>query len=262
MSELTFANLYLFRSAHDYRLTLVGDAVVVLGKGYGGGPDYLLPPLNGDRTGAALRLLADGLTLYADDSFTASLPQERLLCVEDRDSADYLYLRSELAELPGNRFHKKKNRINYFLSRHPSVIEPWSPDHREGCYALIDLWLKVRGGMESTSLLQETEATREALELAPELGLEGPVVLTEEEVTAFALGERLNRATSVLHFEKGNPFMEGVYQLADQEFSRLFFTDCDFVNREQDLGEPGLRESKLSYHPTELVKKFVSLASR
>src|SRR4051794_21732323 len=63
ISELTFANLFLFRKVHDYCLTLVGDAVVVLGCGY----DccrYFLPPLSGDRDGAARELIDQGLTLY------------------------------------------------------------------------------------------------------------------------------------------------------------------------------------------------------
>jgi hypothetical protein len=92
--------------------------------------------------------------------------------------------------------------------------------------------------------------------MAVNLGLEGVVVLVEGKVKAFALGEKLNSETSVCHFEKGDPFLEGIYQLIDREFNRLLFTDCTFVNREQDLGIMNLRGSKLSYHPVELVKKF------
>src|SRR5512137_2579739 len=67
VSELTFAGLYLFRAAHDYRLSRVGDALVVLGQGYGGEP-YFLPPLGGDVAGALVVLLAAGLTLYGADA--------------------------------------------------------------------------------------------------------------------------------------------------------------------------------------------------
>ena len=82
------------------------------------------------------------------------------------------------------------------------------------------------------------------------------MALVEGEVKGFVLGERLNRETSVCHFEKADPFLDGLYQLIDREFNRLLFTDCTYANREQDLGEPNLRESKLSYHPVELVRKF------
>lgn len=257
VSELTFANLYLFREAHAYRLTLVGDSPVVLGKGYGG-EGYFLPPLGGDVAGA-LRLLFDGgMPLYgADEPFVARyLAGEGVVVEEDRDAFDYLHLRQELAELPGNRFHKKKNRVNYFTARHSCSVEVYGAAHREGCLALLGEWRRVRDGVDSPSLELETRAAEEALTLAEVLGLQGVVVLVEGRVAAFALGEQLNRDTAVCHFEKGEPFMEGVTQLVDREFSRLLFTGCTYVNREQDLGEPGLRAAKLSYHPVELVKKF------
>jgi len=175
---------------------------------------------------------------------------------EDRDSFDYLYLRQELAELPGNRYHKKKNRISYFAGKHDYRIEEYGERYLEGCLRLAEEWSRVRAGMESRSLLLEAEATREALGMADQLGLAGLVVLVAGEVKAFTLGERLNRETAVCQFEKADPFLEGLYQLINREFSRLLFTDCVYVNREQDLGEPNLRESKLSYHPVELVKKY------
>ncbi len=257
ISEFTFANLYLFRTAHAYRLAMVGDAVVILGQGYDRAT-YVLPPLTGNVGEATERLLGEGLTLYgADEQFVARyLRKESLEVTEDRDGSDYLYTRAELAELPGNRYHKKKNRINYFVRRHEHVIEPYHERHREGGLRLLDEWGRVRGGMESSSLALESEANREALEMADELGLVGLVALVDGEVKAFVLGERLNRETSVCLFEKADPFLDGLYQLIDREFCRRLFTDCTYVNREQDLGEPGLREAKLSSHPVELVKKF------
>jgi hypothetical protein len=100
------------------------------------------------------------------------------------------------------------------------------------------------------------DATADALSQAVVLGLEGVVVTIEGAVRAFAVGERLNQNTAICHFEKADHFMEGLSQLVNREFARLLFTCCIYVNREQDLGEPGLRNAKLSYHPVELVKKF------
>lgn len=257
ISELTFAGLYLFRIAHDYRLTMAGDAIVVLGKGYDG-RGYFLPPLSGDVSGALSALLDARLSLYgADEQFAFRyLAGEGIRLIEDRDSFDYLYLRNDLAELPGNSFHKKKNRVNYFTSRHDHTVDLFGERHRDGCLELLEEWRRVRGGNESESLKLEAEATAEGVELASHLGLEGVVITVSGVVKAFALGERLNRDTSVCHFEKADPFMEGIAQLVDREFNRLLFADCIWVNREQDLGEPGLRSAKLSYHPVELVRKF------
>jgi uncharacterized protein len=257
VSELTFANLFLFRSPHGYRLTRVGDSTVILGKGYAGG-DYFLPPLDGDIGGALSRLFRNGLTLYGADEAFAAAWLGGAEVTEDRDNSDYLYLREALAVLPGRRFHNKKNRINYFTARHPFEVEIYRRDHLPGCLELLDEWRRVREGTEggSSSFESEVAATREGLELAGELGLQGVVVRVEGRVKGFALGERLNDETSLCHFEKGDPFMDGLYQLVDREFNRLLFTDCTYVNREQDLGEPGLRESKLSYHPIQMIRKF------
>ncbi|HEY6838290.1 MAG TPA: phosphatidylglycerol lysyltransferase domain-containing protein [Geobacteraceae bacterium] len=257
ISEFTFANLYLFRAAHSYRLTLVGDAHVVMGSGYGG-DSYFLPPLNGSIGEALHQLFGDGHSLYgADEPFVENyLRTEETEIVEDRDNFDYLYLRADMAELAGNRFHKKKNRVSYFTSRHSHEVLAYSSVHCQGCLQLLDDWWKVRSKSESRSLRLEAEATREALLLMDDLALEGLVILVSGRVKAFVFGERLNRDTSVCHFEKADPFLEGLSQLLDLEFNRRLFTDCTYVNREQDLGEPGLRNAKLSYHPVVMVRKF------
>ncbi len=256
ISELTFAGLYLFRMAHRYRVSRLGDAVVITGNGYDGAP-YFLPPLGGDRREAARRLLTDGWELYGGDEEVALLAGEPNLVIrEERNSFDYLYRKSDLAELPGNRYHKKRNRIAYFTNRHDCSVEEYRESHRSGALLLLDRWLGVHDRLGNGSLGAEALATAEGLALSQRLGLEGVVLLVGGEIRGFTLGERLNGTTALCHFQKADPFLDGIYQLLDREFNRRLFTDCAFVNREQDLGEPNLRKSKLSYHPVELVKKF------
>ena len=256
ISELTFAGIYLFRNAHNYRLTTVSDSIIILGRGYEG-PEYFLPPLGGDVAGATKIMFDERLPLYgADDQFVAGyLDNNPKEISELRDSFDYLYLREELAILPGSRFHKKKNRINYFTNRHDYVVSIFSGEHFNGCLNLLEKWRQSSRNEANNSLTMEVEATAEALVCAKVLGLEGVVVITNNCVAAFAIGERLNRDTAVCHFEKADPFTEGLYQLVNREFARLLFQECRFLNREQDLGNTGLRSAKLSYHPVELVKK-------
>jgi uncharacterized protein len=257
ISELTFANLFLFRKVHDYRLTLVGDSVVALAQGYDGSA-YFLPPFSGDRTAAALELIDARLTLYgADDTNVERFRQmEGLEVVEDRDNFDYLHIKEEMALLNGKDYHKKKNRVNYFTVRHRYSVEFLEGRHLDGALTLLDEWLRVKSSVGPSSAQGEVEGAAEALRLHKELGLSGIVVLVEGVVKGFALGECLNSSTAVCHFEKGDLFMEGLYQLLDREFNRLLFTGCTYLNREQDLGEPSLRQAKLSYRPLELVKKY------
>jgi len=258
VSELTFANLFLFRHAHHYTLTRVGDSLVVLGTGYSG-DDYFLPPLDGDVGNALKILFSKGHLLYgADEEFVATFLQgfEGLAFSEERDAFDYVYNRNDLATLSGNRYHKKKNRANYFTSRHSFTIDKYSDRYYDGTLTLLDEWYRIRSSDDNQSLELEVAAAAEGLKKAAQLGLEGVVVLLEGHVRAYALGEKMNSNTSVCHFEKADPFLDGIYQVVDQEFNRLCFVDCEFVNREQDLGESALRKSKLSYHPVELVKKY------
>lgn len=258
ISELTFANLYLFRRAHSYKLARCGNSHVILGRGYDGS-EYFLPPLDGNVAEALAILMQDGLVLYGADLEFVEIHlkgRDDVEVVEDRDAFDYLYLRKSLAELPGKLYHKKKNRINYFSARHAYLVEPFSENHVDGALTLLEQWRHVKSSIDGSSLELEVAACAEGLNLAERLGLEGVVVLVDGVVRAFALGERLNASTSVCHFEKADPFMEGLYQLVDREFNLRCFTDCTHVNREQDLGESNLRKSKLSYHPVELIRKF------
>ena len=257
VSELSFANLFLFRHIHRYLLTSFNNSLVILGCGYDGQP-YFLPPLSGERGEAARRLLDEGKTLYAaDEKFVAEhLDDSRYTHYLDRDNDDYLYLRSDLADLPGKRFHKKKNRVNYFTSRHNYTVEPFSRSHLEPAQQLLDEWERINSQDYNRLMSAEIGAAREGLELADELSLTGVVVLTERGVSAFALGEQLNDSTFVCHFEKSDPFLEGAAQLVNREFSRFLPTDYIYINREQDLGESGLRGAKNSYHPVEMIRKF------
>jgi hypothetical protein len=257
ISEYSFGNLFLFRHVHRYALSRVEGSLVIFGCGYDELP-YFLPPLDGDRGETVRFLLAAGHSLYgADERFVAEhLAGKGFIILADRDNDDYLYRQSDLAELPGNRFHKKKNRINYFAARHEFVVAPFSARHREGAQRLLDEWQRVHGDSESRSLAAEAAAAREALQFAAELGLSGVAIETGGTVAAFALGEQLNETTVVCHFEKTDPFLEGLAQLVNREFSRNQSADCISINRGQDLGESGLREAKSSYHPVSMVRKF------
>jgi hypothetical protein len=129
--------------------------LVVFGKGYAG-EEYFLPPLGGSVGDALLTLLGEGRVLYgADEGFVKEylLEMDGIDIREDRDSFDYLYLRQELADLRGNRYHKKKNRINYFTNRHPYMVEPYSEKYLNGSLLLLDEWRRVRSGIDSRHLM-------------------------------------------------------------------------------------------------------------
>ncbi len=99
-------------------------------------------------------------------------------------------------------------------------------------------------------------AISEALAHFRELGLLGGAIEVDGRFAALSIGEPLTRDTAVIHIEIVSPCCEGLAQIMNREFVRHALKDFAFINREQDLGLPGLRRAKLSYHPHHLVEKF------
>lgn len=264
LSEYSFANLFLFRRAHAYRVSRLDGMLAVVARGYGG-EVYAFPPLGPGEVEPAARavcryLEGEGVNpvlFPVPASWVAASFPESWTAAEDRDQADYVYLVEELATLPGKRFHKRKNRLAKFLREEAENYEyaELADDHVGECVDLAQGWCEVRCSATRPSTLLETEAVEEALRNRARLGLRGGVILLRGRVRAFCLGEPLNGDTFVVHFEKAEPGREGLAQLINRDFCRNALSEYRFVNREQDLGDPGLRQAKESYHPVRLVPK-------
>lgn len=102
----------------------------------------------------------------------------------------------------------------------------------------------------------EWEAVREILTNYHILNLTGGVIMIEGRVEAFTIGELLNENTAVVHIEKANPEIPGLYPMINQQFCEKSLHNITYVNREQDLGIDGLREAKLSYYPDHFEEKY------
>lgn len=266
VSEFTFTNLFLFRAAHAYRVSRRGGLLLVTARGYDGRP-YAFPPLgSGDVSESALRL-CDLLSAQHAEPVLAPVPTEmaRVLfsgagwqATEDRDQADYVYLREELATLPGRKFHKRRNRLLKFLREEAQgyCYAPLGDGHAADCLALADGWCGLRCSVERPSTFLETDAVKEALVYRGPLGLRGGVILLRGRARAFCLGEQLNAETFVVHFEKAEGNREGLAQVINRDFCLHGLEGVRYVNREQDLGDPGLRQAKEAYNPVFLVEKF------
>jgi len=80
--------------------------------------------------------------------------------------------------------------------------------------------------------------------------------VVDEKMIAYTIAEALDDTTVVIHFEKGCPNFKGVYQAINQVFLAQCCQGFQIVNREQDLGDEGLRKAKLSYNPVAFLKKY------
>jgi hypothetical protein len=171
---------------------------------------------------------------------------------EDRDNFDYIYLRTDLAELSGKKYHKKRNLVNQFMSAYPDHEEKiLSGELLPAAMEVLERWREEKGEDGDYT------AAREALELSAELNMKGSVYYIEGKPVGWCLGEALagGRMFSV-HFEKGLDEYKGIYQFINQSFASSLPAYFTWINREQDLGDEGLRQAKMTYRPSGFVRKY------
>lgn len=176
--------------------------------------------------------------------------------IEDRDNFDYVYLTENLVQLPGNRYHRKKNHVNKFVKNVQFEYRSLDNDLLCQFLELQEDWCELKDCGQDTDLLEEDRAIYEALKNHSTLGFKGGAILIDGKVEAFALGELLNDETAVIHIEKADPEIPGLYAAINQLFCANEWGGVKYVNREQDLGIEGLRKAKQSYYPDHLVEKF------
>lgn len=183
--------------------------------------------------------------------------QDRLVIEEDRDHWDYLYDINEMVELRGNRFHKKKNLLNQFIKKYDYRFKTFSPSMIEPAMAMQADWCNWRDCESSDVLSAENRSVFKVLMHWNDLvGLTGGVILVEDIIVAYTLAEKMSDESIVVHYEKGCPDYKGVYQAINQMFLESLPNNFKIVNREQDLGEEGLRQAKISYNPSGFLKKY------
>ncbi len=176
---------------------------------------------------------------------------------ETRGHWDYLYSIPELVGLAGKRFHKKRNLLNQFKKNYDYTYVPLGPDMIDMALAMQRDWCTWRDCESSESLSAENSAISRVLNCEGKLeNITGGAILIENNMVAYTVAETLIDDTLLIHFEKGNPDYKGVYQGINQMFLNKMDDKFRIVNREQDLGDEGLRKAKMSYNPVDFIKKY------
>ncbi|TVR69918.1 MAG: DUF2156 domain-containing protein [Spirochaetaceae bacterium] len=256
VSEFTFAGLYLFRRTYRYHISwLPGDKLLVAGEKEG--KSFCMLPCGFPDEDSLVRELMDrfgfvkGLGESQADTNWIRLERLGLTVQEDRDNFDYLYLKSDLAELSGRKYHKKRNHVNAFINNYQFDERPLTTANRDDALMILDHWQSRR---EDRS---DYAAAREALVLFEQLNLSGYVVYVDGDAAAYTQGEPLMKGRSfVVHFEKAIDDYRGIYQFINKAFASILPRHYIWINREQDLGDEGLRQSKMTYRPSGFVKKY------
>jgi len=251
LSEFTFANLYLFRQKHQYKLSMLPDNLPVI-SGKDADKSFFMLPFGLPDEKILSHLFSELSTMKCiTEAQKGPLAKLGYTVVEDRDNFDYLYSRKDLAGLYGRKFSKKRNMVNAFINNYSYSGKPLLDEHIPEALSILDQW---REEHDSDS---DYRAALEALEKSWELQLCGGIYYVENRPVAYSLGEELSNSTSfVIHFEKAVQGYKGLYQFINQAFAAILPNFYDTINREQDLGKEGLRHAKQSYQPSGYVKKY------
>ncbi len=270
-SECTFTNLFIWRDCYEVQWAII-DGLLIIKPGQQD-ETWVLQPY-GDYTACDLRnvfaqlddyFAAQGLPLIVraiTEPFAQMLEKEYpdMFYLEDeRDLADYMYLGDDLRELKGRKYHSKRNHLSNFRKNYPDyVYESMTAEMLEEVWMYLDTWCRQKAcsGSLDSGLHCEQKAIREALDYFEELDYKGAVIRLDGKIVAFTMGEKLNDNTVVIHVEKADGAIAGLYGAINQEFLQHEWPNVQYVNREEDTGAEGLRKAKLSYHPIELVKKY------
>lgn len=233
---------------------------------YDGRQHYSFPVGSGDPQGALDWLLAEtreeeSLLLYGITPDELALLEKaypnRLTAVPARNTFDYLYDLSDLATLPGKKYHGKRNHISWFEKNLSWSFEELTPDKLSVCRELLTTWEGENREKDPDAIDREHTAINRLFAGYEAMGLLGGLLYADGRPVAFCLGEGLNDRIFCTHTEKADGALRGAYPMINREFSRLLLEKgYTLVNREEDDGVEGLRKAKLSYYPAILLEKY------
>lgn len=270
--EYCFTTLYMWQ--HVYKTGYyIGDDFAVLVGEYEGNSFSILPLATKERLPEVIDFVIEyfkninkkvylrGITKEIIDVLNEIHPG-KFEYIEERDLFDYIYDAESLRTLAGRKNQKKRNHINYFLKEYDGRFEYKLLDKEnfDECLKLMKDWTinKEEHDNFDEGMDDELVAIKKIFNnydiLKDRVKVFG--IYIDGKLEAFSIGEFLNKNMALIHIEKANPEIRGLYPLINQQFLVKEFADVEFVNREEDLGIEGLRKAKLSYHPCRFVEKY------
>lgn len=174
----------------------------------------------------------------------------------EREWEDYFYLSEDLIELKGRKFNTQRNHINKFIRTYPEyqLVEI----NKDNINLAIDFLINFYKEYEKTSSIsiEEKNITFELFDNYFKYNMLGGMLKVDDKIIGISVGEIIND-TLFIHTEKADRNYLGVYQMLNNEFAKHYGENTTYINREEDVGDEGLRRAKLMYNPVELLKKYI-----
>lgn len=267
----SFSNIFMWSSVNEKGIARVNDYVVVKIEEENQKPTYFYPAgvgdvkpvieqMRGDAVEVGHQFLLDGVSLEnmveLDKLFPKKFKYKRM-----RDKFDYVYSLDKMISLSGKKLSAKRNHINNFKRNNQWTFEPITEENLEECWQMNKKWCRENNCDDSEDLTKEARAVRTAFNNFFELELEGGLIRANDEVIAYTIGEILNEDTYVIHIEKAFGQIQGSYAMINREFAELIKTrhpHIVYINREEDVGDKGLRRAKKSYYPAKMEEKYLA----
>ncbi len=263
-SDLAFANIYLLRRKYHTELALEGGFLFRHFSANSRLCGYAFPCGEGDPFPALCRMEEDAtlrarpfrfcLLTESQKDFLALHYPGRFVFSSDPGDADYLYEREALATLPGARLHRKRNHVARFERSYPTTrVEALTDANASDALAVASAWLAAQED-PTPALLHEHEAITQALIHREALELVGALLYVGDSPVGMSLASMISPTVADIHYEKCLPDFRSAYPVINQAMASLL--PATFINREEDLNQPGLRQAKLSYFPFLILTKF------
>lgn len=269
--EYSFASLYIWKDACDVQYAIYKKALILKKKDFDGNYHFMQPigyscedlkniidTLKHYREEHHMRYLFKDLEESFIEEVEELIEENNRLCIkEDRDNFDYLYEAQNFKTYSGKKLHSKRNHYNQFVRNYNyEVVDIVEEKVIKDVIDAAEKWY-FENDDRNDKLFYELQSIKNIAKNMERLNLKGIAVYVDGKISAFSIGESLNEKLAVIHIEKGDKNVQGVYSFIAREFVDRCFGDVEIINREQDLGIEGLRIAKMSYHPLKLEKKFI-----
>ncbi len=263
--EYTFGTMYIW-SVHDEYCFCVEDDVLYFGVIDQTNADFYFPVGNvAEKDIRKLENYCKENNLEFRFSFVSSSQAEflkgiygdRIELEYERDWDDYLYYYDDLLYLRGKKYHGQKNHINRFLKEYPDFeMLPFDVSMTKEAVAFLDEYYATLGKDNQWLRDERYILENKLFRYYPIIDQEGLVIKINGKIAAMAFGEAVGD-TLYVHFEKASRDYNGIYAAINQKFLEYCRREgIKYVNREEDLGDLGLRTAKTSLHPCEMIPKY------
>jgi len=192
-----------------------------------------------------------------EDLPALSAAYRNLKVYEDAGWGDYLYMAQDITTLAGRKYHGQRNHINAFNKTYSTYA--FEEITNENITQVSDFYdtIRLTVSKDSDVFKEEQKRTCEVLSNYDTYGLIGGAIRVGDSITAFSIGERINDVLFI-HIEKADLTYRGIYPVMTNAFARHYVTQgIKYINRGEDVGDEGLRTAKKSYHPCEIIDKYI-----